>query len=313
LMNGLEKHVMFGRRLESYEVTSNGSEVIAKFDDGSTERGTILIGADGARSGVRRQFLPELTVLDTEGRAVFGRTFLTSKVIESIPKQLVDGGLCMISEGDDSAMRLFCESMKFSRTKSDKLGFKVPHDYVYWVLCFRKDLLDTSNTTPMFRWTGEIAAHMTQDLVTGWHATLRTILENQDTEMSATLAFLTCTADDFVNKWESARSAGKANASSPVSLLGDGAHPLPPAGGVGANLAFQEAADLYVTISDIVKADQRGSEAAIQLGAYEERMRTRAKMGVERSSVGVGRFFNMKPMTELQPAALWNIAFEKPQ
>jgi 2-polyprenyl-6-methoxyphenol hydroxylase-like FAD-dependent oxidoreductase len=57
LLDGLENAVHFDKRFLRYEETPDG-RVIAHFDDGSSAIGDILVGADGANSKVRGQFLP---------------------------------------------------------------------------------------------------------------------------------------------------------------------------------------------------------------------------------------------------------------
>jgi 2-polyprenyl-6-methoxyphenol hydroxylase-like FAD-dependent oxidoreductase len=53
-----ERTYRFGRRLTRVEQTAGG--VTAIFADGSSERGDLLVGADGIRSAVRAQFLPDV-------------------------------------------------------------------------------------------------------------------------------------------------------------------------------------------------------------------------------------------------------------
>jgi 2-polyprenyl-6-methoxyphenol hydroxylase-like FAD-dependent oxidoreductase len=55
------EHYHRGRGLMSYEQTPGG--VAAHFSDGSTEEGDLLVGADGLRSTVRQQCLPEIVPL----------------------------------------------------------------------------------------------------------------------------------------------------------------------------------------------------------------------------------------------------------
>jgi salicylate hydroxylase len=61
LFNALRRHrlgaVRFGKRFVGLEQTSRS--VIAKFGDGSTRRGSFIIGADGIRSNVRAALYPE--------------------------------------------------------------------------------------------------------------------------------------------------------------------------------------------------------------------------------------------------------------
>jgi 2-polyprenyl-6-methoxyphenol hydroxylase-like FAD-dependent oxidoreductase len=53
-LGGIPLH--FGKRLVQYRSEGDGG-VVAQFDDGSLERGAVLVGADGLRSAVRRQLL----------------------------------------------------------------------------------------------------------------------------------------------------------------------------------------------------------------------------------------------------------------
>jgi 2-polyprenyl-6-methoxyphenol hydroxylase-like FAD-dependent oxidoreductase len=54
-------HYHRGRAFKTFEDT--GSSVVARFADGGTEQGDVLIGADGLRSTVRGQCLPDVTPL----------------------------------------------------------------------------------------------------------------------------------------------------------------------------------------------------------------------------------------------------------
>lgn len=53
----------YHRGKELRRVESRGQGVVAHFADGSTEEGDVLIGADGIRSTVRQQYLPEAAPL----------------------------------------------------------------------------------------------------------------------------------------------------------------------------------------------------------------------------------------------------------
>jgi 2-polyprenyl-6-methoxyphenol hydroxylase-like FAD-dependent oxidoreductase len=56
-----DTHYHPGRSFRAFQ--QDNSAVIAHFSDGSTERGDVLIGADGLRSTVRQQFLPTVSPL----------------------------------------------------------------------------------------------------------------------------------------------------------------------------------------------------------------------------------------------------------
>lgn len=54
----------------------------AAFSDGTTYDGLLLIRDDGVRSGVRKQFLPEHKMVDTNGRCIYRKTPLTEGGID---------------------------------------------------------------------------------------------------------------------------------------------------------------------------------------------------------------------------------------
>ena len=58
LLEGLDPIIHFGKKFIAFEDAPDGS-VTARFEDGSTATGDVLIGADGASSRVRTQLLPQ--------------------------------------------------------------------------------------------------------------------------------------------------------------------------------------------------------------------------------------------------------------
>ena len=130
LLFGMEEHISFGKRLQKFENSSA---------DGTSEQGSFLVGADGVRSVARQQLLPGMTVLDTEGHAVFGKTPVEGELFDHTPQQSGQG-ICLIRDSAESRIKLFCEVMKFDRTRTQEheheLGLRIQADYVYWVLVF---------------------------------------------------------------------------------------------------------------------------------------------------------------------------------
>ncbi|CAM1503481.1 Fc.00g010720.m01.CDS01 [Cosmosporella sp. VM-42] len=301
LLDGLDEHISFDKRFESYTIGTDGS-VSVTFADGSSEHGAVLIGADGTRSAVRHQLLPDLTVLDTEGRAIFGKTFLTPGIFEKVPPELFQG-LTLIGETQESHIKLFCDPMQFDQTFNTGAStqFMVPADYIYWVLCFRSDVLSLDDAT-FLSLSRRGSVDQSLDLTSRWHSTIGALLKDQDKDSASTIAFLTCDAETFDTQWKSFQRRAKEELI-PVTLLGDAAHPMSPVGGVGANTAFQEAADLCKTLIQAFKSTKRESMANAFI-TYQEVMTTRATAIVRLSATGAGHFFGMKAIEALKPAVL---------
>lgn len=154
LLAGLEDYVSFGKKFERYEITEDG--VSAHFTDSTTEKGSFLVGADGVRSVVRRHFLPNMTVLDTEGRAVFGKSTITDEMVSQMPKE-IGHGMVLASEKADSTMKLFSDGMSFAREScgaiEEQLGLRVPRDYIYWVRIPRCTYIVALVVSSLYLWS----------------------------------------------------------------------------------------------------------------------------------------------------------------
>lgn len=225
LLSGLQDDIGFGKKFERYDVASD-DKVIAYFNDGSSEKGTLLIGADGIRSVVRKQLLPGMYLLDTEGRAVFGKTVLTGQLREKMAPQIGDG-IALAAESEESRMKLFTDGMSWNREHASKfahnLDIELPDDYIYWVLVFRKDIVNSEQEKSLLMLSNEQSAKLAFDLTSTWKENIRVLLDLQTVEAAATLAFLT-SPPDFDTAW----SNKSVDARSRVTLIGDSAHAMPP-------------------------------------------------------------------------------------
>ncbi|KAK5118600.1 hypothetical protein LTR85_008065 [Meristemomyces frigidus] len=305
LLSGVSEQVDFGKRLGAYSSAQSGG-LSLNFADHASEQANLLIGADGVRSAVRHHRMPKLGLVDTEGRAVFGKTPITPGFFERVPSELSQG-LSLIGESDDSKMKLFCDMMSFDHghgaVVAESFGIQLPKDYLYWVLVFRKDAVKGGDSERnLHTLTPQESAQKSLDLTTRWHQRIRSILTEQDPSTASTLTFLAAKPQDLVTSWaDSAPKADDTNGA--VTLLGDAAHQMPPVGGFGANAAFQDAAALC---DALCRTDDDAATSRIdRIRTYEEEMRTRAESVVQRSVMGSGRFFGMRPVDELKPAASW--------
>ena len=179
--------VHFGKKFMRYEVLDSG--VVAHFEDGSTVLGSLLIGADGLRSFVRRQLLPDFPLLDSEARAIFGRTVLNEGIRQLVTKDLWQGGISLVVDGrEEKSLKLFCDTMCFQRRAETDVS--LPEDYVMWVLCVRKDGTDMEDEKFM-RLGQDDCYTKSLDLIGSWNEAVQELVKRQIPGAAATLGFAT--------------------------------------------------------------------------------------------------------------------------
>jgi 2-polyprenyl-6-methoxyphenol hydroxylase-like FAD-dependent oxidoreductase len=274
LMHGLEAEMEFGKEFRRYEIGDDG--VTAHFSDGSAKKGRFLVGADGLRSNVRKQFLPDHKMVDTEGRAIYGKTVLTDELTTRFSEHAQRGMSIAQDTTREVSLTLIQESIRF---QENEIRSSLPKDYVYWVLSSRKDYLGLPDEE-LFELSGEETVALSLKLTAAWDPSLRCLFELQDPTQTALLRISSAKPD--LPSWEpSAR----------ITLLGDAVHAMSPTGGVGANEALQDSADLLKVL--------KGDISAETVGAYEAVMREHAGKAILGSGMGGKKFFNMRPFSEL--------------
>ena len=90
LLADLDDVVHFDKKFERYERMPDGG-VKAFFADGTSANGDVLVGADGAGSGVRRQYLPQARRYETEAVSVALKLPLTEQSRAWLPPRFVGG------------------------------------------------------------------------------------------------------------------------------------------------------------------------------------------------------------------------------
>jgi 2-polyprenyl-6-methoxyphenol hydroxylase-like FAD-dependent oxidoreductase len=239
LLTGLDEHVSFGMSFESFKQTSRG--VTVHFSNGSDEEGILLVGADGKRSAVRKQYIPTMKILDTRGRCVYGKTIIDENRLGAFLESARGLTLIIDTRGPNAAS-LFMESIRFPKTSKSE---HPPRDYLYWAFVCQTDSLGMSDQR-FLKLSGPEAAQHTLELTADWDPALRSVLQMQDVSQTAPLRI--STTDPEIPNWEPTR----------VTLLGDAVHPMPPTGGVGANTALNDAQILAEALQKAVSPENVG-------------------------------------------------------
>ncbi|KAJ7130615.1 2-polyprenyl-6-methoxyphenol hydroxylase [Mycena epipterygia] len=282
LVQGLEAYITFGKTFVSYDITESSVSVL--FGDGTVVEGSLVVGADGARSSVRKQFLPDLVPVDTEGRLIYGKTPLTAELEKNLDPRAMSGLTMIRDPTHETPFSTVLEPMRFNIKEGEsreKQG--LPEDYVYWVLGWRKDALEMEDSE-LLKLSTEAAAALSQKLTSNWHPSFRVLFALQDPTQSSALAI--SSVKPAIPEWQP---------SNRVTLIGDAIHVMAPTAGIGANTALRDAALLSQTLVKGREVDD--------IASYERWMREYAGQAVEMSHMGGKMLFGMRAFDELKTPA----------
>jgi 2-polyprenyl-6-methoxyphenol hydroxylase-like FAD-dependent oxidoreductase len=262
--------------------TDEKETIVAYFADDTSAQGRLVVGAEGVRSVVRRQHIPNHVILDTNLRCIYGKTQLTPE-LESCFNANALKHITVISEQPaELPLILFLEPVRF---QMNELRDELPADYVYWVLAGDRSRVIGVSDEELFNMSSKETAQLSLKLTGGWHESVRPLLEMQDEEMTSALK-MAITSPDF-QTWEPSRT---------VTLIGDSVHVVPPTGALGANTALQDAASLT-----------RALRMGITLEAiadYEKDMQNRARNAIDLSMQGAKSLLGFKDLHTLKPIFL---------
>ena len=252
LLGGLEEIVQFRDAVIGFSQDENGVEV--NFASGRTVQGDVLVAADGISSTVRRQLLPLAEILETDMRCIYGATPLGNGFDEELPEALHAGftpiigpDRCTLALGPFRAQR---PAQVAAAELAPGVQIDPIPDYLMWMFVAPKDTMPSADASPQ-----TLHQHVL-DRIRDWHPDLRQIIERADVPATFPIAIRSACP---VPPWPTSR----------VTLLGDAIHAMTPAGGIGANTALRDAAELARALTSVDNG-QRGLIDAIS--QYEAAM-----------------------------------------
>jgi 2-polyprenyl-6-methoxyphenol hydroxylase-like FAD-dependent oxidoreductase len=283
LMSNLEPYIEFGREFVGYNITDSGVRVL--FRDGDEVEGRLVIGADGTWSRVRQWLIPGFTLLDTEGRLVYGKTPLTPEFEKTFPKNCLRGLTLIQDRSQELPLSLLLEPMRFKNSEFEDCGH-LPENYIFWLLSCRRDR-HTMPDEEFLSLSAERAAALSERMTADWHPAFRPLFDTQDLTKPSTLRIVS--APPEIPYWPPIPH---------VTLIGDAAHVMSPSAGHGATTALRDAA----TLVQVLVESGLSREA---IGRYEATMREYAGARILRSKVGGAWSFGMRPFEQLKSAERW--------
>jgi 2-polyprenyl-6-methoxyphenol hydroxylase-like FAD-dependent oxidoreductase len=239
LLEGLSPHIQYDKKFVRYEQGSDG-RVTAFFEDGTSASGDLLVGADGVRSQVRTQLLPEAGVTKLDSLGVGGKL----QMKDGMPSdKSLEEALAVVRGGNAAVIGAGGTGLFLGRHN---------REYVMWNFVARAELFNRGLSSQKSEdLQGDVLAAMT-----GYDERLRLLVAQSDPETVVSWPFH---YSPNTRPWKSTN----------VTLLGDAIHPMPPTTGAGANTALHDARLLCREVS-AVKAGKKALLEAVRV--YEAAM-----------------------------------------
>ncbi|KAI2602099.1 FAD/NAD(P)-binding domain-containing protein [Hypoxylon sp. NC1633] len=254
------------------------SPVTVHFADGRAAPGTLLIGAGGGYSQIRRQHVPDHNIIDLRlSVCLYGRTMLTPELEQRIQPKLLRS-LVIVRDVAPVIQRIIFDSelpisMFVERMHSPQHGPDrpdLPEDCMYWPMLaptklvgFREEIVASAlnSKTPK-----KLALRLSEE----WDESTRCLVEMQDETYATSLRVISSTPD--LSTWETPPFG---------TLVGDVIHVMLPLGGVIAATALKDA----VALTKALEGSDGGSLASkrlmVQSGSFRGRKMTCRRLPLE--------------------------------
>ncbi|KAL1931856.1 hypothetical protein VTP01DRAFT_8912 [Rhizomucor pusillus] len=258
LLEGLD--VEWDKILDHYEVTESGIKVT--FKDGTTETGSVLVGADGVNSAVCAQILGNerfQEVTSVNPLQVFGTAYWMDQATRQSFEAIAPAHMMAFGSHKGNARGLFASLSDIDRSGPE------PKYEMQWLVS-GLDPLESQPQNDKERL--EIAKKWLED----FHPLFRSLIN----ETPADKPILHLTIRERFPSTELAAKSQKGR----IVLIGDAAHAMTMYRGEGGNHGIQDAAELGMLLVEAYKGDKL-LEQAVQ--EYYDLMLPRAQDAVKRS------------------------------
>lgn len=256
-LSGCQSFIHWSHHVTSYELTSSG--VCAVFADGSKSvEGEMLIGGDGIYSKIATQLSQgKLKVYDTGARGIHGQAPTTAF------KGLGEGVWRLIDDFNPNGKVFVITNVRPDDMDDPNMQFG-------WTMGAQPGVIKAPNDDHSL--IGTPAAEIAKALTANWHPRLKPLFEEM-VESEAAFWKITCSTPTGVPEWRNEPR---------VTVIGDAAHSMTPAGGIGANTAVRDSALLGRLL-----AEAGGCKNGVT-ATYESEMRVYASEAVK-TSYGLAR------------------------
>ncbi|ETI20875.1 hypothetical protein G647_07218 [Cladophialophora carrionii CBS 160.54] len=257
-MEGCGPYVHFNKHVVGYEIAEGRHDAVrAIFADGTKSvDGSLLVGGEGIKSAVAKQVSGGLLkVYDLGARGIHGQAPTTAY------RALGEGVFRMVDDANAQGRVSVITNVRPDDMDDPSVEFG-------WTMVGVPGAIRAPNDD--YTIVGETAARIAQELTRDWHPRFKPLFDDMNVGQAAFWK-ITCSTSTGVPEWINEPL---------VTVIGDAAHGMTPAGGIGANTAVRDSALLGRLLREA------GGNTPGLTAEYERQMRVYASEAV-RSSYGM--------------------------